>query len=175
MAPLLSAAPMSFNANALPGLWDIPASQSLSAINDDDFLAILQGQFTGSAPTSDPYKPPHLDLSIPGPNSANPQSLSLLPSSVTDTPPLSDDNSPSPPSTHNDNDGETQRHGRTRSTTFDDDALKRKASDEDLDEEPSHKNLNIDGGQHTFIYRASSTTNIITAFRSQEEHCAESS
>lgn len=114
-------------------LWDLSQASSFSQLPDDDFLALLQKQF----PTDSDHQP---NFHVEGFNTAiNPQSLTRYPL-PTLTPP-SEDSSPSPP---NMNGNETRE--RSQSTNDDDPldpALKRKASDDDLDDEPSQKN------QHT--------------------------
>lgn len=99
-------------------------ASSFSQLPDEDFLALLQKEFPNGS----------YDFS-----SINPQNILNYPL-PTLTPP-SEDSSPSPPSTNNDS---------TSPTQADDDGvdqvLKRKASDEDLEEGPSQKN------QHTRQY-----------------------
>ena len=131
------------------GPWDLSLPPTLPALADDEFIALLQKQF-GVA----------VDPSKDNPNSGavggivNPQNLTRFPIPIPAalTPP-SEDSSPSPP--ENPGSNITARSRRqsgqltgenTRSTSRDrddDPALKRKASDEDLDDEPSYKS------QHT--------------------------
>lgn len=99
-------------------LWDL--GSSFSQLPDDDFLALLQKQFPS---TSDVNQYSFND-------SVNPQSISRY--SLPSLTPPSEDSSPSPPQFQDTNDD------------FNDPALKRKASDEDFDEEgPSQKNQHI--------------------------------
>lgn len=111
---------MEFNASSMP-FWDISQTpMTLSQIQDDDFLTLLQKQF----PT-DVQIP--FDLSFPGYNNlavVNPQSLSDYPPPASQPTPSSSDSGNSPGSTANDNE---------------DRSLKRKASDERMDVEPASK------------------------------------
>lgn len=111
---------MEFNASSMP-FWDVSQTpMTLSQIADDDFLTLLQKQF----PT-DVQVP--FDLSFPGynnPTAVNPQSLSDYAFPISQSTPPSSDGGNSPVSTTNDND---------------DRSLKRKASDERMDVEPSPK------------------------------------
>jgi len=114
-------------------IWDLSQAESFSQLPDDDFLALLQKQFPNS---NDGFMPGGFDGGI------DPQSIQ--PFSLHGLSPPSDDSSPSPPSMNNDPDsGGTS--GRPRADTDGDDAmLKRKASDDSMDDEgPSQKN------QHT--------------------------
>lgn len=112
-------------------LWDISSvdASQFSQLPDDDFLALLQKQFPNS---NDGFNPASFDAGI------DPQSIQ--PFALPGLSPPSDD-SPSPPS----NDGSDSRSqsisGRPRADTDGDDPLlKRKASDDSMDEEPSSKN-----------------------------------
>lgn len=113
---------MEFNASSMP-FWDISQTpMTLSQIADDDFLTLLQKQF----PT-DVQAP--FDLSFPGynnPTGVNPQSLSDYTIPISQPTSSSSDSSNSPASTINDND---------------DRPLKRKASDERMDVEPTPKTV----------------------------------
>ena len=132
----------SFPSNAL---WDLSLPPTLPALGDDEFIALLQKQF--GVPT---------DILKDHPNGSgivNPQNLTRysLPSAIT---PPSEDSSPSPDTTDTvrSRRHSSGHHTRSVSREHDDDpALKRKASDEDLDDEPSHKS------QHT---RTSSTLSL---------------
>lgn len=95
-------------------LWDLSQATNFSQLPDDDFLALLQKQFPSSNVGND---------------SVNPQNVNKFPV-PTPTPP-SEDSSPSPTATRSQQDDED----------FGGD-LKRKASDDDLEEGPSHKNQN---------------------------------
>ncbi|KAI0321140.1 hypothetical protein OF83DRAFT_1081174 [Amylostereum chailletii] len=107
-------------------LWDFSqAPATYSQLADDDFLALLQKQFSSEITPVTAIGIPH--------DGIDPAKLTTL--SAPPPPPLSTDSSPSP-SSANDN-------SRRESASFDsgpgEDALKRKASDEDLEEGPSHK------------------------------------
>lgn len=133
----------SFGANPL---WDLSLPPSLPALADDDFIALLQKQFgvNNGFPGLDTDK----DAVSPATN-INPQSLTRLPIPRPVESPPSDDSSPSP------NEATTSRSrreslfgvaGSSRDSDDggdDDPSLKRKASEDDLDDEPSHKS------QHT--------------------------
>jgi AP-1-like factor len=122
---------MEFNASSMP-FWDISQTpMTLSQIADDDFLTLLQKQF----PT-DVQVP--FDLSFPGynnPTGINPQSLSDYTIPISQPTSSSSDSSNSPASTINDND---------------DRSLKRKASDERMDVEPTSKAVHTGTPRPTF-------------------------
>ncbi|KAJ6626976.1 hypothetical protein B0H10DRAFT_1997498 [Mycena sp. CBHHK59/15] len=102
-------------------LWDLSQASSFSQLPDDDFLALLQKQFpTNTVPFSADFG---------GVNGVDPQNISRY--SLPSLTPPSVDSSPSPP----------QQSGSK--SPDDDPALKRKASDDSLDEGPSQKS------QHT--------------------------
>ena len=136
---------MAFN-NA-SSLWDLSLPPSLPSLADDEFVALLQKQFgasnDGAIPVTDKQPPNGFSTNI------NPQQLSRFPSAHDTSSPLSDDEEDSPsPSSANDNPRSRKQSGATRdrqrSRDDDDDhAPKRKASEEDLDDEPNHKS------QHT--------------------------
>ncbi|KAG8220221.1 hypothetical protein J3R82DRAFT_1258 [Butyriboletus roseoflavus] len=112
------------NYNSLNSLWDISqAPTQFSQLPDDDFLALLQKQFSPADP--------------------NDHSHSVDPQSVQDgrQSPTSDDSSPSPPS----NTDTTSRRQSllARANDTEDAPLKRKASSDDMEPGPSSKN------QHT--------------------------
>ncbi|KAF5392563.1 hypothetical protein D9757_002110 [Collybiopsis confluens] len=113
--------------SSLAPLWDLGQATNFSQLADDDFLALLQKQFSSTAQTPD-YHP------APFGNGVNPQNISqyALPSV---TPP-SEDSSPSPSAADNSNKQSPEASILDDPT---DSRLKRKASDEDLDEEPSQK------------------------------------
>jgi AP-1-like transcription factor len=117
-------------------LWDLSHASSFSQLPDDDFLALLQKQFPNS---NDGFMPGGFDGGI-DPQSIQPFTLSGL------SPP-SDDSSPSPPGMNNDSDSRGTSRRPHASTDGDDAALKRKASDDSMDDEgPSQKN------QHTGLF-----------------------
>ncbi|KAJ7151629.1 hypothetical protein C8R46DRAFT_1166504 [Mycena filopes] len=99
-------------------LWDLSQASSFSQLPDDDFLALLQKQFPSS--NTGPYA---VDFGMG--NGVNPQTISRY--SLPSLTPPSEDSSPSPP----------QQSG-SKSPEEEHD-LKRKASDDSLDEEPSQK------------------------------------
>ncbi|KAJ7293911.1 hypothetical protein C8J57DRAFT_1270342 [Mycena rebaudengoi] len=105
-------------------LWDLSQASSFSQLPDDDFLALLQKQF----PTNPPSYSTDYGISS---NSVNPQTISRY--SLPSLTPPSEDSSPSPP----------QQSGSKSPDDDHDHALKRKASDDSLDEEPNQKS------QHT--------------------------
>ena len=102
--------------------WDINASQ-FSQLPDDDFLALLQKQFPNTAEFN---------------TSIDPQTIQ--PFSLHGLSPPSDD-SPSPPS-NNESDSRSQSSSTrpTAEADGDDPLLKRKASHDSMEEEPSSKN-----------------------------------
>ncbi|TFY57565.1 hypothetical protein EVG20_g8492 [Dentipellis fragilis] len=119
-------------------LWDFSSNpHSLATLADDDFLALLQKQFTPDigATGVDPLAFSH--------DGVDPTKLSNLPPPGP-PPPLSDDSSPSPPSI---NESGSRRQSAIYSNGVDsgDDHLKRKASEEDFEEGPSHKTPHLAG------------------------------
>lgn len=92
-----------------------PHTTSFNQLADDDFLALLQKQF----PT------PNTVATFT--DGVNPQNISHY--SLPSITPPSEDSSPSPPNMNGDDD-------------LGDSVLKRKASDEDLDESPNQKSQN---------------------------------
>ena len=135
-------------------LWDFSqAPTSFSQLGDDDFLALLQKQFNPDIGTTALNSLGSLHDGV------DPSKLSNLPPPAP-PPPLSDDSSPSPPSMHSVNDSISScRQSGTYAAgdgDSDDHALKRKASDEDLEEGPSHKT------QHT----GQSSSNLISVLSS---------
>ncbi|KZP15222.1 hypothetical protein FIBSPDRAFT_795836 [Athelia psychrophila] len=119
--------------DAYPGvtpLWDLSQATTFSQLPDDDFLALLQKQF----PTSN-------EFSFQG--GINPQEIQ--PYALPGLSPPSDDSSPSPQSANNERDAGSRSRSRQRrsgDSDGDDPMLKRKASDDSLDDEPSSKNQN---------------------------------
>lgn len=96
-------------------LWDIQNTANFSQLPDDDFLAILQKQYPSY------------------PDAVNPQNISRF-SMPTGATPSSDDSSPSPPHSLHDT------PGGVTSDDLHDPALKRKASDDGLEDGgPSQK------------------------------------
>lgn len=125
--------------NDASSLWDLSLTPSLPALADDEFIALLQKQFgVGNDLLAKEFTSEAV-------GNVNPRALTRFPVQAV-TPP-SDDSSPSPPGG---NQEPSQSRSRRESGLYDDDddghddpALKRKASDEDLDDEPNHKS------QHT--------------------------
>ncbi|KAG7450781.1 uncharacterized protein BT62DRAFT_535171 [Guyanagaster necrorhizus] len=114
-------------------LWDLSQATTFSQLADDDFLALLQKQFPSAA------NPPS---NLGGDFAVDPQSISRF--SLPSLNPPSEDSSPSPPrsgepssSVRNQDDDDSFVQG--------DSALKRKASDEDLEEGPSQKSQHTAG------------------------------
>ncbi|KAJ7071586.1 hypothetical protein C8F01DRAFT_1217056 [Mycena amicta] len=112
-------------------LWDLSQASSFSQLPDDDFLALLQKQFP-TPPTQ--YS---VDFSLDGPG-INPQSISHY--SLPSLSPPSADSSPSPP--------QEEDHG-----------LKRKASDDDLEEGPSKAQHTLGNGKKGTSTRRKSSGN----------------
>lgn len=113
-------------------LWDLSQASSFSQLPDDDFLALLQKQFPNS---NDGFMPGGFDGGI------NPQTIQ--PFALPGFSPPSDDSSPSPPGM-NDTDSRGTSMRPRADTDGEDPMLKRKASDDSMDDEgPSQKN------QHT--------------------------
>ncbi|KAH7908207.1 hypothetical protein BJ138DRAFT_1128641 [Hygrophoropsis aurantiaca] len=115
---------------SLDSLWDLSQTPSqFSRLPDDDFLALLQKQYQNSiAPTngSSQHEP-----------SVNPQTIQNL--SLPGLSPSSDDSSPSPPS-NNDSQSRRQSIYSRGNNDNEESGLKRKASDDTMDEGPSSKN-----------------------------------
>lgn len=125
----------------LDNFWDLSQHPStFSTLPEDDFLALLQKQF----PTTGPF-----DLAAP--DGIDPISINPLP--INPTPP-STDSSPSPPST-NQEPTVSRRQSGVFSTTpstaqqdsHDDPSLKRKASNDSMSEEPTHKTAHTDSNK----------------------------
>lgn len=137
--------------DAYPGvtpLWDLSQATTFSQLPDDDFLALLQKQF----PSSTDFN------SSTGvfQGGINPQEIH--PFSLPGLSPPSDDSSPSPQSGNQEQDGESRSRSRHRSDSHDDDPmLKRKASDDSLDDEPNQKNQNTSGDKRSNNIRRKST------------------
>lgn len=105
-------------------LWDFSHPTNFSQLPDDDFLAMLHKQYPSTT-------------AVPYPDAVNPQNIARYSISSGATP-SSDDSSPSPPHSLQDT------AGGVASDDVHDPALKRKASDDGLDDEgPSQK------AQHT--------------------------
>ncbi|THH13203.1 hypothetical protein EW146_g6988 [Bondarzewia mesenterica] len=133
--------------DAVAPLWDFSQTPtSFSQLGDDDFLALLQKQFESDA-GNDHTNPLNIPT-IPH-DGVDPSKLTRLPPPAP-PPPLSDDSSsPSPPSVHSAQDSSSSRRqsgvyaNSTAEAESEEHLLKRKASDDDLGEGPSHKS------QHT--------------------------
>ncbi|PAV21726.1 bzip transcription factor [Pyrrhoderma noxium] len=153
-----------FNSNSL---WDLSLPPSLPALADDDFIALLQKQFGGNIPGLEANKQSSQAANI------NPQNLSRVPIPKPVESPPSDD-SPSPPSA---TDATSSRSRRQSGVNFEvgsssfsndlgdeeDSTLKRKASEEDLDDEPNPKS------QHTSLNKKGSARRKSTGNASVDE------
>ncbi|KAG7090702.1 hypothetical protein E1B28_009796 [Marasmius oreades] len=111
-------------------LFDLSQPSTFAQLPDDDFLALLQKQFPGQSQNN------HLFGGFD--HAVNPQNLSQF--TLPTMSPSSEDTSPSPPSLNKD---DHKKQGSEEAEEVVESALKRKASDDDLDDEPSLKN------QHT--------------------------
>lgn len=118
-------------------LWDLSQATTFSQLPDDDFLALLQKQFPNNSDFSTGVFQGSID-----PQAIQPFALPGL------SPP-SDDSSPSPQSGNNDRDSRSQSRHRG-DADGDDSILKRKASADSFDDEPSQKNQHT-GTLHLFI------------------------
>jgi len=142
--------------NTASSLWDLSLPPSLPSLADDEFVALLQKQFgagnDGAIHVTDKQPPNGFSANI------NPQQLSRFPSAHDTSSPLSDDEEDSPsPSSANGHTRSRKQSGATRERrrsgdVEDEHAPKRKASDDDLDDEPNHKS------QHTSTSKKASTS-----------------
>ncbi|KAI6022588.1 hypothetical protein EDC04DRAFT_2729282 [Pisolithus marmoratus] len=121
------------------GLWNLPSSSSqFSQMPQDEFLALLQKQFQ---PISH-----ELDTSTDSNKDRNTDPLSITELSLSGLTPPTDDSSPSPSANNVDSLSRRQsqssyhRHGENHAQGDEMPALKRKASDDDLDEGHNSKN-----------------------------------
>ncbi|KAH9046472.1 hypothetical protein EDB84DRAFT_1394614 [Lactarius hengduanensis] len=121
---------MDYNTSSSP-LWDFPQSPSaFSQSAENDFLALLQKQFDPDLFPANAYAIPH--------DGVDPSKISNL-TTPAPPPPLSDDSSPSPPSTI-DHLSSSRRQSTNSGNEQDSPELKRKASDDALDDEsPNQK------------------------------------
>ncbi|SRR6266702_1435279 len=123
---------MDYNTTSSP-LWDFSQSPSASAFSqlaENDFLALLQKQFDPDLFPANAYAIPH--------DGVDPSKISNL-TTPAPPPPLSDDSSPSPPST-TDHLSSSRRQSTNSGNEQDSPELKRKASDDALDDEsPNQK------------------------------------
>ncbi|KAF9066565.1 hypothetical protein BDP27DRAFT_1384274 [Rhodocollybia butyracea] len=110
----------------LPPLWDLSQATNFSQLPDDDFLALLQKQFPASGHPADFMTGNFGD-------GVNPQSISQF--SLPSATPSSEDSSPSPQTSNKQSPEATNNYEDSPDT-----GLKRKASDEDMDDSPSQKN-----------------------------------
>lgn len=116
---------MDYNATS----WDF-SQPAFSQLAENDFLALLQKQFDPDLLPADAYAIPH--------NGVDPTKISSL-TTPAPPPPLSDDSSPSPPST-TDRLSSSRRQSTNSNNEQDSPELKRKASDDGLDDEnPNQK------------------------------------
>ncbi|SRR5713226_6055386 len=114
-----------------PSLWDFARSPTgLSQAQDNDFLALLEKQFSQDPSSSNAYPVSH--------DGVDPSKISNLPAPAP-PPPLSDDSSPSPPST-TDHASASRRQSTYSTAEQDGHELKRKASPDDMEEDsPNQK------------------------------------
>ncbi len=121
---------MDYNSASSP-LWDFSQSPSaFSSLAENDFLALLQKQFDPDLSAANPYSIPH--------DGVDPSKISNS-TALAPPPPLSDDSSPSPPST-NDHLSSSRRQSTNSANELDSPELKRKASDDALNEDsPTQK------------------------------------
>ena len=118
--------------------WDLQTPSQFSQLGDEDFLALLQKQYPNAVP----------DVS----DGVNPQSIHKSPLSGL-TPP-SDESSPSPPSNNSIDDPRSRRHSTfSRPNDNDEPALKRKATDDAMQESPSTKNQHTGPSPTLFLRR----------------------
>jgi AP-1-like factor len=112
-------------------LWDFARPPSgFTQLPDSDFLALLEKQFNPDAATPDAFAVSH--------DGVDPSKITNLPAPAP-LPPLSEDSSPSPPST---TDRASSSRRQSTNSAFEQDAheLKRKASPDDMeDDSPSQK------------------------------------
>ena len=127
---------MDFNAST----WDF--SQSPTAF-DDDFLSLLQKQFGPDLISPNAYTIPH--------DSVDPTKISNLTTVPPPPPPLSDDSSPSPPST-TDRLSSSRRQSTNSANEQDSPELKRKASDDGLDDESPNQKTCMSSPIHVVSY-----------------------
>ncbi|OJA13413.1 hypothetical protein AZE42_05945 [Rhizopogon vesiculosus] len=118
---------------AINSFWDLSQTPSqFSQLADDDFLALLQKQYPNTLPDINPTDTPGV----------NPQSIQKHP--LPGLTPPSDESSPSPPSNNSIDGSRSRRHSTfSRGNDSEEPALKRKATDDAMQEGPSTKN------QHT--------------------------
>ena len=123
---------------SMNNFWDLSQTPSqFSQLADDDFLALLQKQYPNTLP----------EINSNDPSGVDPQAIQKSP--LPGLTPPSDESSPSPPS-NNSIDGSRSRRQSTFSRINDNDepALKRKATDDAMQEGPSTKNQHT-GLSHT--------------------------
>ncbi|KAG5654346.1 hypothetical protein H0H81_004300 [Sphagnurus paluster] len=123
-------------------LWDLSHASNFSQLEDSDFLALLQKQFPNGTVSQDPS---YVD-------GVNPQNISRY--SLPSMTPPSEDSSPSPPNTTNEQGVEDGG----------DPALKRKASDGDFEQGPSSKS------QHTGQFSLHDPLRWLTRCLMRSEH-----
>ena len=143
----------------LSSLWDFNLPPALPEISDDQFLSLLNSQFTQKDQLG---VPPPLPLNAAANPTANPAALTRFPPQQLSLSPLqSEEESPSPPGTSQDlapsgtpggrsrKQSQTARvSGRTTRSAASDEYLKRKASDnlsDDDDDEDAHRDKTFHG------------------------------
>lgn len=144
--------------NDTNAVWDLPLSQSLPSIADDEFIALLQKQFGVNPDQIDKnlFSPVKDASAAPPLANIDPHNLTTrLPTPPATSTPSSEDSSPSPPSMPADTSSGTRSkrqsgvyafengNGANDKSSDDEPAPKRKAGSEDLDDEPDPKS------QHT--------------------------
>ncbi|KZT68782.1 hypothetical protein DAEQUDRAFT_309680 [Daedalea quercina L-15889] len=140
--------------------WDLSQQpNTFSALPDDDFLAFLEKQFptsvgNGGLTTFD---------GVPAPEVVDPQSLTRYP--IPNNSPPSSDSSPSPPSVNTEHSPSRRQSGvfntpvsTSGSAEQEEQGLKRKASDESISGEPTHKSQHTAASSSNSNKKSSSTT-----------------
>ena len=125
---------MDYNASSSP-LWDFSqqSPSAFSQLGENDLLALLGKQFDPDLFPADTFAIPH--------DGIDPTKISNL-AAPAPPPPLSDDSSPSPPST-SDHLSSSRRQSTNSNNEQDSPELKRKASDDGLDDESPQKTCKL--------------------------------
>lgn len=120
----------------LDNFWELPSNlHGFSTLPEDDFLQLLQKGF----PTTNAFD-------LPPPDGVDP--LNINPLSIPNPTPPSTDSSPSPPSVAQEPTISRRQSGvfsngaqASSDSGAEDPTLKRKASDDSMNDEPTHKNV----------------------------------
>ena len=120
--------------------WDFSQSPSASQLAENDFLALFQKQFD----------PDLFAINAIPHDGVDPTKISNL-SAPAPPPPLSDDSSPSPPST-TDHLSSSRRQSTNSTNEQDSPELKRKASDDGLDDESPTQKTCMSSPTHMVSY-----------------------